>query len=160
AEREGHPVDGPKELPATQVGKAVFFKEDEPPTKQEQLAVRGVLTEAKVPYTAGKEGAAISGLLQHLLDLAARSGGPPPLPEPPDTSRLFGIAALAGNQQVRAVAEAAEQLRQDIKTWSAAGEQRDDREAAWRVLNRLLVHAAGLDLAAAIKSQRDAIEAG
>lgn len=43
AERDGHPVDGPKELPATQVSKATFFKEDEPPTKQEQLAVRGVL---------------------------------------------------------------------------------------------------------------------
>ena len=48
AERDGHSVDGPKELPPTQVGKATFFKEDEPPSKQEQLAVRGVLTEAKV----------------------------------------------------------------------------------------------------------------
>ena len=124
AERDGHPVDGPKELPATQIGKATFFKEDEPPTKQEQLAVRGVLTEAKVPYTAGKEGAAISGLVQHLFDLAARAGGPPPLPEPPDTSHLDGIAALAGNQQVREVAKHAEQLRQDIKTWSVESEQR------------------------------------
>ena len=159
AERDGHPVDGPKELPATQVSKATFFKEDEPPTKQEQLAVRGVLTEAKVPYTSGKEGAAISGLVQHLLDLASRAGGPPPLPEPPDTSYLDGIAALAGNQQVRAVAQHAEQLRQNIKTWSAAGAQRADREAAWRTLERLLVHAATLDLAASIKAQRNEIEA-
>lgn len=159
AERDGHPVEGPKELPATQVSKATFFKEDEPPTKQEQLAVRGVLTEAKVPYTAGKEGAAISGLLQHVVDLAARAGGPPPLPEPPDTSHLDGIAALAGNQQVRSVAQHAEQLRQDIKAWSAAGAQRADREQAWRTLDRLLRHAASLDLAASIKVQRDAVEA-
>jgi hypothetical protein len=159
AEKDGHPVDGPKELPATQVSKAIFFKEDEPPTKQEQLAVRGLLTEAKVAYTAGKEGAAISGLLQHLLDLAARAGGPPPLPEPPDTSHLDGIAGLAGNQQVRAVAQHAEQLRQDVKTWSAAGAKRADREQAWRTLDRLLGHAAPLELTAAIKSQRDAIEA-
>ncbi len=158
AERDGHPVDGPKELPATQVSKATFYKEDEPPTKQEQLAVRGVLTEAKVPYTPGKEGAAISGLVQHLLDLAQRAGGPPPLPEPPDASHLNGIAALAGNQQVRAVAQHAEQLRQDIKTWSAAGEQRSDREAAWKRLDRLLVHARSLDLAASTSAQRDAIE--
>ena len=159
AERDGHPVDGPKELPATQVGKATFFKEDEPPTKQEQLAVRGVLTEAKVPYTPGKEGAAISGLVQHLLDLAGRAGGPPPLPESPDTSHLDGIAALAGNQQVRAVAQHAEQLRQDIKTWSAAGTQRAGREEAWRTLDRLLTHAASLDLTTSIKAQRDAIAA-
>ena len=158
AERDGHPVDGPKELPATQVGKATFFKEDEPPTKQEQLMVRGVLTEAKVPYTPGKEGAAISGLVQHLLDLASRAGGPPPLPALPDTSHLDGIAALAGNQQVRAVAQHAEQLRQNVTTWSAAGAQRATREAAWGTLNRLLVHAATTDLAAAIKTQREAIE--
>lgn len=159
AEREGHPVDGPKELPATQVTKATFFKEDEPPTTQEQLAVRGVLTEAKVVYTSGKEGAAISGLVQHLHDLAARAGGPPPLPEPPETSHLDGIAALAGNQQVRAVAQHAEQLRQDLKTWSASGEQRVRREQAWRTLDRLLSHAASLDVAMSIKEQRDAIEA-
>jgi hypothetical protein len=158
AERDGHPVDGPKELPATQVSKAMFFKEDEPPTKQEQIAVRGVLTEAKVAYTSGKEGAAISGLVQHLLDLAARAGGPPPLPEPPDTAHLDGIAALAGNQQFRAVAKHAEQLRQDIKTWSAAAEQRANREQAWRNLDRLLVHAASLDVAALIKPQRDAVK--
>jgi hypothetical protein len=118
-----------------------------------------VLTEAKVAYAPGKEGAAISGLVQHLLDLAARAGGPSPLPEPPETSHLDGIAALAGNQQVRAVAQHAEQLRQDINTWSAAGAQRADREAAWRTLNRLVVHAATLEVAASIKAQRDAIEA-
>jgi hypothetical protein len=159
AERDGHPVDGPKEVPATQISKSTFFKEDEPPTKQEQLAVRGILTEAKVPYTPGKEGAAISGLVQHLLDLAARAGGPPPLPEPPDTSHLDGISALIGNQQVRAVAQHAEQLRQDIKLWSSAGAQRTDREQAWLILDRLLGHAASLDLAVSIKIQRDAIEA-
>lgn len=160
AERDNHPVDGPKELPATQIGKSVFFKEDEPPTKQEQLAVRGVLTEAKVPYTSGKEGAAISGLVQHLLDLAARAGGPPPLPDAPDTTHLDGIAALAGNQQVRAVAEHAEQLRQDIKAWSAAGEQRSEREAAWRTLDRLLIHAANLEVRGQVGPHRDAIQTG
>lgn len=160
AERDGHPVDGPKELPATQIGKTTFFKEDEPPTKQEQLAVRGVLTEAKVPYTAGKEGAAISGLLQHLFDLAAHAGGPPPLPEPPETAHIAGIAALAGNQQVRSVAEHADQLRQDIKAWSSADERRGARESAWRMLERLLVHAAQLDVAAPVGAQRDAIRSG
>ena len=33
AERDGTPVDGPKELPATQVSRTTFYKEDEPPTK-------------------------------------------------------------------------------------------------------------------------------
>lgn len=159
AERDARPVDGPKDVPATQISKTTFFKEDEPPTKPEQLAVRGLLTEAKVPYTSGKEGAAISGLLQHLLDLATRAGGPAPLPEPPDTSHVSQFAELAGNQQVRAVAQHAEQLRHDIKSWSAADARRTDREQAWQTLDRLLSHAPSLSLAASIKSQRDAIAA-
>jgi len=160
AERDNHPVDGPKELPATQIGKTTFYKEDAPPTTPERLAVRGLLEASGVPYVSGKEGAAISGLVQHLMDLAAHAGGLPPLPEAPDTSHLDGIAALVGNQQVRAVADHAEQLRQDIKTWSAAGEQRAQREAAWRTLDRLLVHAAHLDIAAPVQAQRDAIQSG
>lgn len=160
AERDNLLVEGPKELPPTQIGKTTFFKEDEPPAKQEQLAVRGVLTEAKVPYTSGKEAAAISGLLQHLLELAARAGGPAPLPPPPDTTHIAGIAALAGNQQVRSVAEHAEDLRQNIKMWSSAGDQRAARESAWRVLERLLVHAAHMDVAGQVRAQRDAITHG
>jgi len=160
AERDNRSVDGPKELPATQIGKTTFYKEDEPPTKQEQLAVRGVLTEAQVQYTSGKEGAAISGLVQHLLDLAAHAGGPPPLPHAPDTTHLAGMAALAGNQQVRAVAEHAERLRQDIKTWSPAGQQRAARESAWGILERLLVHASALDIGAQVRAERDAIRSG
>ncbi len=159
AEREGQKIAGPKELPATQIGRATFYKEDEPPTLKERLAVKGLLTEAGVSFVPGEEGAAISGLLQHLADLAARSGGPAPLPEPLDTTHLDGLAALAGNQQFRAVAEQAEQLRHDLSTWSADSERRGQREAAWSKLGRLLDHAGGLEGAAAIREQADAVRA-
>lgn len=157
AQRDGQPVAGVKELPPTQIGKAIFYKEDEPPSMAERMAVRGVLTDAKVPYTAGQEGAAISGLLQHLSDLAEHAGGVAPLPAPPDTSHLDGLMALVGNQQFRAVAEAAERLRQDVQIWTNAGEQRAQRERSWTKLERLLEHARELDEAAAIGSQRDAV---
>jgi len=159
AERDGHPVDGASGLPATQIGKATFFKEDAPPSTVERLAVRGLLEAAKVPYVAGKEGAAVSGLLQHLRELASHAGGLPPLPEPPSSSEIDAIAALAGNQQVRMVAQHATQLRQEIAAWSAAGQQRADREGEWDTLERLLRHAASLELAESIKTQRDAIMA-
>jgi hypothetical protein len=157
AEREGQKIAGPKELPATQIGKATFYKEDEPPTLKERLAVKGLLTEAGVSFVPGEEGAAISGLLQHLADLAARSGGPAPLPEPPDTTHLDGLTALAGNQQFRAVAEQAEQLRQDLSMWAADSDRRGHREAAWLKLGRLLDHADGLDATPAIRDQADAV---
>ncbi|MDC3332017.1 BREX system P-loop protein BrxC [Ilumatobacter sp.] len=157
AERDGQRLGGAKELPATQIGKAVFKKEDAPPSMAEQLAVRGVLSEAKVPYTAGQESAAISGLLEHMRALAASAGGLAPLPEPPATAHLNALAAVAGNQQLRAVADAAEQLRQDIGIWSAVGAMRAEREAAWSTLNRLLDHAATVPEVDDIRSQREAI---
>lgn len=157
AEREGQRIGGPKELPATQVGKATFYKEDEPPALQERLAVKGLLTEARVSFVSNEEGAAISGLLQHLAELAARAGGPAPLPAPPDTSHLDGLKALAGNQQFRAVAEQAEQLRQDNAVWTARVEQREQREIAWSKLQRLLDHAGGLEAATNVRNEADAI---
>lgn len=157
AEREGQRVAGPKELPPTHIGKAHFYKEDEPPTLLERMTVRGLLTESKVSFVSGQEGAAISGLLQHLAELAARAGGPSPLPEPPETSHLDGLIALAGNQQFRAVAEQAEQLRQDLNMWSLKSDQRGQREAAWAKLGRLLEHANNLDVVTVVQEQVEAI---
>lgn len=157
AERDGQKIGSAKELPATQIGKATFYKEDEPPSTSERMAVRGVLTEAKIPYTTGQEAAALSGLLRHLEDLATAAGGPAPLPEPPSTSHLEGLEALAGNQQFRAVAESAEPLRQDVNIWTAARDKRPSRESSWAKLDRLLDHAVGLDETSEVKAQRDAI---
>ena len=89
-----------------------------------------------------------------------RQAGPPPLPDPPDISHVEGLRALAGNQQFREVAKQSEQLRQDIKLWATASEQRATREAAWGILERLLNHAAGLDGAVDVRKQRDAIASG
>jgi hypothetical protein len=157
AEREGTRLSGPKELPATQIGKATFYKEDEPPSLTERLAVKGLLSEARVSFKPSQEGAAISGLLQHLADLAAHAGGPAPLPLQPDTSHLDGLVALAGNQQFREVARATELLRRDITVWTAAGDQRARRELAFARLNRLLDHAVSLEQTSAVRSQRDAV---
>jgi hypothetical protein len=159
AEREGVPVAGAKELPPTQIGKSTFYKEDAPPTTPERLAVRGLLGDAGVHYVSGQEGAAISGLLQHLMGLAHRAGGSTPLPPPPDIDHLSSLMGLAGNQQFREVAKAAEQLRQDISVWTAEVEQCADREAEWARLNRLLNHAQKLDGSVAVIAQRDAIMA-
>lgn len=157
ATRDGQAVNGPKELPPSQVGKATFFKEDEPPTMAERLAVRGLLEAASVVYTPGQEGASVSGLLQHLTEVANRAGGPPPLPEPPSTEHIKEFAGLAGNQQVRAVANQAEQLRQDLQRWETESAQRAAREEGWQELDRLLGHASSLDIESDVRAQRDAI---
>lgn len=157
AQRDGEAVQDAKELPATQIGKATFYKEDQPPSTAERIAVKSVLMAAKVQFTPGQEGAATSGLLQRLIDLAERAGGPAPMPPPPDTGHITGIQALVGNQQFRAIAVAQGQLQQDVAAWTEAAERRAEREAAWSNLNLLLDHASSLSEASEVGAQRDAI---
>ena len=131
AAQGGKEFGGPKDLPQTQIGKATFYKEDEPPNASQRLAVRGLLTAARIPYEANREGAQLPALIQQLKDLAARAGGPPPLPEPPEADHLDALFVLAGNQRFRAVADDHERLSSDLGRWTAAASQREKRETAW-----------------------------
>ena len=82
----------------------------------------------------GPGGAAISGLIQHLVDLAASAGGPAPLPEPPDTGHVDGSGgARAGTSSSARVARLPEQLRRTSESGRAV-EQRAAREASWAML--------------------------
>lgn len=160
ATQDGKELTGPKELPQTQIGKVTLYKEDEPPTVSQRLAVKGLLTAAGVPYEAGQEGGQIPALLQRLKDLAARAGGPPPLPEPPDADHLDAVLALGGNQQFRSVADDHDRLSQDLERWRAADQQREKREAEWTELERLLRHAEGLPVANTVEPATQAIRDG
>jgi hypothetical protein len=160
AKQDGKPLNGPKELPQTQIGKVTLYREDDPPTKPQQLAVRGLLTAAGIVYESGQEGAQIPALLQRLKDLAGRAGGPPPLPELPDTDHIDALLALGGNQRYRAVADDHDRLARDLAQWRALDEQREKRGAAWRELQRLLRHAEGLPIAATLRPAVEAVEAG
>jgi hypothetical protein len=147
AAQDGKDLGSPKELPQPQIGKVTLYKEDAPPTAPQRLVVRGLLTAAGISYEPGQEGAQIPALLQQLKDLAAHAGGAPPLPEAPDTDHLDALLALAGNQRFRQVADGHERLTADLERWRAAAARREKRETAWRELERLLRHAAGLPVA-------------
>lgn len=160
AKQDGKEFGGPKELPPTQIGKVTLYKEDEPPTATHRAAVRGLMVEAGIPYEAGQEGPQLPALLQRLKDLAGRAGGPPPLPEPPDTDHIDALVALGGNQRFRAVAEDHDRLREALTQWRAADQQRDKREAEWHDVLRLLRHAEELPVSAAVEPATAAIREG
>ena len=160
AAQDGKDLGGPKELPQTQIGKVTLYKEDAPPTALQRLAVRGLLTAAGISYEPGQEVAQLPALVQQLKDLAARAGGAPPLPEAPDTHHLDALLALAGNQRFRQVADEHERLSADLERWRAAAARREKRETAWRDLERLLRHAAGLPVAEAVTPAVAAIRDG
>jgi hypothetical protein len=160
AAQDGKPLPSPKQLEPRQIGKTTFYKEDEPPTTTQRMAVRGLLSEAKIPYENGQEHIQIPALLQKLLDLAAEAGGPPPLPESPDTSHIAALQGLAGNQQFRAVADEHEQLKASLTQWRDAAARREAHQKQWETLDALLRHARSIDEAAPILQQRDAILTG
>lgn len=160
AAQDGKPLDGPKALPPTQIGRVTLYREDEPPSMGQRLAVRGLLQAAEIPYENGREGAKLPALLQHLKDLGVRCGGPPPLPEPPTDHHIDALLELGGNQLFRAVADDHERLAHDLDTWRSTTQQRDARETAWGDLQRLLRHADGLAFATHVASTAAAIRDG
>lgn len=160
AAQDGKELTGPKELQQTQIGKTSFYKEDAPPTAAQRLAVRGLLAAAGISYEPGQEGAQIPALLQQLKDLAARAGGPPPLPESSPTDHLDALLALAGNQRLRQVADEHDILSADLDRWQAVAARREKREAVWRDLERLLRHADGLPVAEDVAPSVTAIRDG
>lgn len=160
AAQDGKDLNGPREVQPNQIGKIIFYKEDEPPTVGQRLAVKGLLTAAGIPYEPGQEGAQIPALLQKLMDLAIRCGGAPPLPEPLDTNHLTEVAALAGNQRFRAVADIHDQLSTNLEDWRSIEHRREQREESWRTAQRLLKHADGLAVVAEVSPSLDAIQEG
>jgi hypothetical protein len=122
--------------------------------------VKGLLTAAGIPFEPGQEGVQIPALLQRLKDLAARAGGPPPLPNAPATDHIDGLVALAGNQRFRAVGDDHDRLYQDLDRWRAANQQREKRERAWNDIQRLYRHAEGLPIAATLAQAIAAISDG
>ncbi len=61
---------------------------------------------------------------------------------------------------MRAVAEAATPLRENLERWQAAAAQRGKREERWRDLQRLLGHATGLDVAVRLAPDVNAVRDG
>jgi hypothetical protein len=149
-----------KQLEPRQIGKTTFYKEDEPPTLTQRMAVRGLLAAAQILYESNQEQAQIAALLQKLEDLAAEAGGKPPLPEPPDTSHIAELQLLGGNQQFRAVADDYQQLRQNLEEWRKAVQRKEERFQEWNRLETLLQHGRNLPGTEEIRTQRDAIFAG
>jgi hypothetical protein len=157
AARDGVNLSGPKQLEPRQIAGTTFYKEDEPPTVQQRMAVKGLLTQAKIPHENAQEQAQVPALLQHLLDLARATGGPPPLPPPPDTAHIQALQELGGNQQFRAVADEHGQLKSSLTAWQNAGQLRETRQKEWADLEALLHHARDLDAADGVAKERDAI---
>src|SRR5262249_38387159 len=134
---DGKPASLP-DLPRQRLGTSTFRAETTIITVTQRVAVRGLLTEAGVPFENGQEAFALSALLDRLENAASQSGGPPPTPEAdtvPDISKFRG---LSGNDLLAALAASAATLRNKLKEWQGAAHKMGTRMSNWHLAERLI----------------------
>lgn len=162
AARNGQPLSA-RQINQGEIGGTEFQSEGVTVSVQQKIAVRRLLGEAEIQAQPDHEAEHLSGFLQRLLDWAGEAGGEPPLPPAPDTSAIVELRALRGNEQMVAVYEQRDRLRDLLKDWTEARQRIRGRLPRWQMLERLLAQAGRDSEAGAaaepIRTQADAIRA-
>lgn len=137
-----------------------FRVEDQPLTKVQLIELRKLFTDAGVPALPGQESARAVEFLNELKARAAKAGGNPPAPQPPDTKHLADLLNRVGNDQLKAIYDQREDLKKQAAAWKERGEQIAKREPAWRTLRELWMHAADLPVYGEVQGEIEAIDKG
>ncbi|MGI8553637.1 MAG: BREX system P-loop protein BrxC, partial [Dehalococcoidia bacterium] len=137
ASRNGQPVSA-RQLDHTEISGTEFRIEGVTVSTLQRIAVRQLLTEGELAPQPDQEGELLPMLLSRLMDLASYAGGEPPLPERPSTEILSDLLTRRGNDQIVAVFEQRDQLRNWLQAWSAASERIGQRRPRWELLLALL----------------------
>lgn len=144
-------------LDGTAIGVTDFRSEHTVLTAKDKLALRGLFQETGLSAKPGEEAVRAADYLKLMADLAESAGGTAPLPQPPEPTKLQDLAALSGNDQLKAILDAKPELEGLYKSWKTLSERREKRLAQWNTLEALCSCAAGLDGIAEVETQRDAI---
>ena len=156
ATRNGAPV-APGVLDQGTIQQVEFRPEKVVLGASDLITIRGLFQEAGVPTTRGEEERKAPVFVEKLRDLADGTGGEAPLPARPDTAFLDDLARRVGPEQLEAILNAAERLREALGEWSALEGRVALRTAAWLRLERLLHHARGLPCHAEVETEVEAI---
>ena len=143
AERNGQPVP-PGRLDQAVVKTAYFRPEQVVLKTAQKIALRGLFQTAGVSVASGEEERGASEFLAAFRALAAAAGGDAPLPAPPVSALLDDLGRKTGNEQLSALHENLEELRQLWQDWSALAERATPRREQWDRTTRLRNRAAGL----------------
>jgi hypothetical protein len=156
ATKDSQPLT-PKQIIQSQIGVIQFFSEGVTVSGIQRIGVRKLLSDLGLSYKTGDDAAAVPLVLSKLIDLAQSVGGQPPLPERPSIATIESLQSLGGNEQLVAVYERREELLNNFKAWTQAGNKIVQRMPRWQTLQRLLHHADGLPVVAQVKPQLEAI---
>ena len=157
AERNGRPV-ATAELDQTAIAKTRFRPEKVRLNTQQRVALRGLFGKLGVPTKSGEEEVRAPQFLAALQALAARAGGPAPMPPVPDTRFAEELSHLTGNEQLAAILEAQGEIEGAVGEWERLAERVEGRRQTWDLAVALCRHAEGeLEIAEEVGVQLDAV---
>lgn len=152
----GAPV-APGQLDQNKISKAEIRIEQATLSVQDRLLLRGLYPKAGVACKSGEEAAKAGEFLHALRALCMASGGESPLPAATGLAEVENIEKQLGNEQLVAIKDKAEALKQHIETWTRLGETKEKRLPIWELVVRLAHHAVTLDAARPHIEQMDAV---
>jgi hypothetical protein len=133
---DGKPASLP-DLPRQKLGTCKFETETTVIDITQRMAVRGLLTDAGIPFENNEEVLALSALIERIEAMAERSGGAAPAPEPDKVPDIENYRALSGNDLLAALAGNAKILRDKLVDWRKAAQTLGERQVAWHLAEQL-----------------------
>jgi hypothetical protein len=124
----------------------------------ELIKIRALFKEVGLTVQSGQESANVPAFLTRMRSRAEQAGGAPPLPAPPSIIHLEDISHRVGNDQLKAIVDQCEVLKQQAAEWQQRAELIATREPRWRDVKSLFNYAAGLPVADEVRGEIDAIE--
>ena len=122
-----------------------------------RIKLRKLFQGAGIPCKPNEESIAAGQFLAHLMEVADRAGGEPPMPERPSTDHLDNLRALAGNEQLAEMLNQYDTLSKQANDWSDLAELAAKRRPSWETLQLLLKHSKTLPESENLNRQANAV---
>jgi hypothetical protein len=145
------------QLDQQSLGKASFYLQKVRLTVKEKMGVRGVFGIAGVTAQSGQEEAKAVEFLDAIEDKVVQSGGEAPLPPPVSSALLKELRKSSGPEQLKAILEAKEELKQLWNQAYGLVDIKQKRLPGWERLQALLHQAQGLPVHQELETQVQAI---
>jgi len=139
-DERGRVID-PRQLERKQISKIDFKVESVTVTTSQRIQVRKLLQKIGCQAKQGEESALIPVFLQEMQELADRAGGKKPKPERPDTTLLDEIRLTGGNEQILALYNRREEIKQSIDDWTDLASRIENRWPSWCKVLELIQYA-------------------
>ena len=152
------PVEA-KSLDRVKLTQTSFRRESIHITPMQLIKLRSLFSTVGVPCQPKEELAKVPMLLAKLREQASKAGGPAPAPEAPKLTTIEAIEGQSGSAQLLELYTRFDDIVAVSKAWTQTAEAIGKRLPVWRQLDQLLRHAKALGPYAALKAERDAIEA-